>query len=175
MDLLLREVVEADIVAITAIYAAQVDASVNSYEYQAPDCDEMRRRVRAIVDAGYPYLVATRAGHLLGYAYASGYRARDGYRWTVENSVYVAASAQRQGVGGALLQALIEACERRGYRQMIAVIGDAANSTSRRLHERFGFRVVGTFSGIGRKHGRWLDALQMQRALGPGDAHPPFE
>lgn len=175
MDLLLRDVVEADIAAIAAIYAEQVDAATNSYEYQAPERDEMLRRMRAIVEAGHPYLVAERAGRLLGYAYASSYRAREGYRWTVENSVYVDAAARGQGIGGALLSALIAACEHRGYRQMIAVVGDATNTASIRLHERFGFRVVGTFSGIGRKHGRWLDALQMQRALGPGDAHPPTE
>lgn len=174
MPVEVREVREADIPAITAIYAEQV-AGVNSYEYSAPSSDEMRTRVRATVDAGYPYLVAERDAAVVGYAYAGAYRARAGYRWTVENSIYLASDMQGRGIGKALLGELIARCEQRGYRQMIAVIGDAENQASRRLHERFGFRTVGVFTGIGRKHGRWLDGLQMQRPLGTGDTAPPSD
>ncbi|CAD0329636.1 GNAT family N-acetyltransferase [Xanthomonas hortorum] len=174
MPVELRAVRDADIPAITAIYAEQI-AGVNSYEYSAPSAEEMRARVRATLDAGYPYLVAELDAAVVGYAYVSAFRARTGYRFTVENSIYLAADARGRGIGKALLGELIAVCEQRGYRQMIAVIGDADNQASRRLHERFGFRTVGVFTGIGRKHGRWLDGLQMQRPLGPGDTAPPSD
>jgi phosphinothricin acetyltransferase len=135
----------------------------------------MQQRMEAIVAQGYPYLVAERGGRVAGYAYASSYRARRAYRFTVENTVYVDNAQQGHGVGTALLEALIDACTQLGFRQMIAVIGEAANAGSVRLHERLGFRTVGVFQGIGRKHGRWLDTLQMQRALGDGDASDPLD
>jgi len=169
---LVRAATVADIPAITAIYAAEVRDFVNTYEYDVPDEAEMLRRMRGIVDGGYPYLVAEAGGAVAGYAYASSFRARIGYRFTVENSVYVAAGMQSRGIGSALLGQLISECESRGYRQMVAVIGEAANTGSIRLHERFGFRHVGTFPGIGLKHGRWLDTVFMQRALGGGAALP---
>ncbi|WP_184371149.1 MULTISPECIES: GNAT family N-acetyltransferase [Xanthomonas] len=174
MPVELRAVRDADIPAITAIYAEQI-AGFNTYEYSAPSSEEMRARVQAIVDAGYPYLVAEYEGTVVGYAYVSAFRARTGYRFTVENSIYLAADMQGRGVGKALLGELISVCEQRGYRQMIAVIGDAANQASRRLHERFGFRTVGVFTGIGRKQGRWLDGVQMQCPLGSGDTAPPSD
>ncbi|MBB4131660.1 MULTISPECIES: GNAT family N-acetyltransferase [unclassified Xanthomonas] len=174
MPVELRAVRDADIPAITAIYAEQI-AGFNTYEYSAPSSAELHARMRAIVDAGYPYLVAEHDGAVVGYAYASAYRARAGYRWTVENSIYLAADMQGRGIGKALLGELIARCEQRGDRQMIAVIGDASNQASLRLHERFGFRTVGVFTGIGRKHGRWLDGVQMQRALGSGDTAPPSD
>ncbi|WP_411832056.1 N-acetyltransferase family protein [Pseudoxanthomonas mexicana] len=173
MDPTLRNATPDDVAAITAIYAAEVRDFVNTYEYDVPDEAEMLRRMRGVLDAGYPYLVAERDGRIAGYAYASGYRARAGYRFTVENSVYVAADQQGRGIGAALLQRLIDECALRGYRQMIAVIGEPANTASIRLHERFGFRMVGVFRGIAWKHGRWLDTVQMQRSLGDGDAAPP--
>ena len=172
MPPVVRPVSEADIAPITAIYAAEVRDFVNTYEYDAPDQAEMRRRMQGIVEADYPYLVAEVDGQVAGYAYASSFRARIGYRFTVENSVYVAAERQGHGVGSALLERLIAECEARDFRQMIAVIGEAANSGSIRLHERFGFRHIGTFPGIGLKHGRWLDTVFMQRALGPGINEP---
>jgi phosphinothricin acetyltransferase len=109
----------------------------------------------------------------VGYAYAGSYRARAGYRKTVENSVYVVPGQQGQGIGAALMQALIDACEARGYRQMIAVIGEPTNTASIRLHEKFGFTLVGIFRGIAWKHDRWLDTVQMQRSLGVGTDAPP--
>ena len=133
----------------------------------------MARRMQAVLDAGYPYLVAEHDGRLAGYAYASSFRSRAAYHWVVENSVYVAGDAQGKGIGAALLQALIEACSERGYRQMVAVIGEASNTASIRLHERFGFTHVGTFPGIAWKHERWLDTVFMQRALGAGNQEPP--
>jgi L-amino acid N-acyltransferase YncA len=163
---------EADIAAISAIYAAEVRDFVNTYEYDAPDEAEMLRRMQGIVEAGYPYLVAEVDGEIAGYAYASSFRARIGYRFTVENSVYVAADRQGRGIGSALLGRLIADCESRGFRQMVAVIGGAANAGSIRLHERFGFRYIGTFPGIGLKHGRWLDTVFLQRPLGAGADTP---
>lgn len=175
MDLTLRDAIPADVPAITVIYAAEVRERVNTYEYDVPDEAEMLRRMRGVVDAGYPYLVAEHGGQLVGYAYASSYRARIGYRFTVENSVYVAAGQQGRGVGAALLRYLIEECEKRGFRQMIAVIGETANTASIRLHEKFGFQMVGIFRGIAWKHGRWLDTVQMQRALGAGNTAAPHD
>lgn len=173
MTLLVRPAKEADIPAIASIYAIEVREFVNTYEYDAPDEAEMLRRMQDLVVAGYPYLVAELDGRIAGYAYASSFRARIGYRFTVENSVYVAAGLQKRGVGSALLERLIAECETRGFRQMIAVIGESANAASIRLHERFGFRHIGTFEGIGRKQDRWLDTVFMQRALGPGIGEPP--
>jgi len=172
---IIRDATPADVPAITAIYAAEVRDHVNTYEYDVPDEAEMARRMRGVLEAGYPYLVAEQDGALAGYAYASSYRARIGYRLTVENSVYVAPGLQGRGIGAALMQALIAACEARGYRQMIAVIGEPTNTASIKLHERFGFRMIGIFRGIAWKHGRWLDTVQMQRALGDGDAVPPHD
>ena len=173
MDLIIRDAAPADMPAISAIYAAEVRDHVNTYEYDGPDEAEMQRRMQGIVAAGYPYLVAEAGGQLLGYAYASSYRTRTGYRFTVENSVYVAVEQQGHGVGAALLQRLIAECEARGYRQMIAVIGEPTNTASIRLHEKFGFQLVGVFHGIAWKHDRWLDTVQMQRALGIGDSDAP--
>ena len=175
MPLIVRDATPADVPAIAALYADEVRDHVNTYEYDVPDQAEMAQRMRGVVGAGYPYLVAELDGRFAGYAYASSYRARIGYRKTVENSVYVVPGLKGRGIGAALMQALIDACEARGYRQMIAVIGDADNEVSRRLHERLGFRVSGRFPGIGHNHGRWLDGLQMQRALGDGATTPPFE
>ena len=175
MELIIRDVAPADIPAIAAIYASEVRNHVNTYEYDVPDEAEMERRMSGIVAAGYPYLVAEAGGQLLGYAYASSYRARAGYRFTVENSVYVAAGRQGQGVGAALLQRLIAECEGRGFRQMIAVIGEPTNTASIRLHEKFGFQLIGIFHGIAWKHGRWLDTVQMQLALGRGDQVGPAD
>ena len=174
MPALLRDATAADVAAITAIYAIEVREHVNTYEYDVPDEAEMARRMDAIVGAGYPYIVAQEPdGTIGGYAYASSYRARLGYRMTVENSVYVAAGRQGQGIGTALLGRLIAMCEERGFRQMIAVIGEPTNTASIRLHEKFGFTLVGIFRGVAWKHDRWLDTVQMQRTLGAGTAAPP--
>lgn len=173
MTLQLRPACEADIPAITAIYAREVIELVNTYEYDVPDAAEMSRRMADIMARGFPYLVAVVDGQLAGYAYANSYRTRIAYQWTVENSVYVSQDHQGRGVGSALMQALIDACTERGYRQMVAVIGEPSNTASIKLHERFGFHLVGVFHGLGRKHGRWLDTVQMQRALGDGTHSAP--
>ena len=175
MDVRLRDAEASDFDAITALYAGEVAHGVATYELEAPDTDAMQQRWRAIVDGGYPYLVAESDDGFAGYAYASAYRTRAGYRWTVESTVYVAAHARGAGVGRRLMTALIELCTAQGFRQMIAVVGDADNAVSVRLHERLGFQRSGRFPGIGHKHGRWLDGLQMQRTLGDGATTPPSE
>ena len=173
MPLIVRDATPADVPAIAALYADEVRDHVNTYEYDVPDDAEMARRMRGVLDAGYPYLVAELDGEFVGYAYASSYRARAGYRKTVENSVYVVPGRQGQGIGAALMQALIDACEARGYRQMIAVIGDSGTASSIGLHRALGFTFCGVIHSVGFKHGRWLDSVLMQRPLGPGDTAPP--
>lgn len=174
MSLLIRDATAADVPAITVLYADEVRERVATYEYDAPDEKEMDRRMRDIQAAGYPYLVAEFDGTFAGYAYASSYRGRIGYRWTVEDTVYLRPEFQGRGIGKALLAKLIDLCEAKGFRQMVAVIGEPGNGASVALHERLGFRTVGIFQGLGRKHGRWLDTVQMQRPLGSGDGDAPL-
>jgi L-amino acid N-acyltransferase YncA len=169
----IRPVTNADMPAITAIYGHHVRTGSASFETEAPALEEMQRRQAALREQGYPYLVAERDGALLGYAYASAYRPRAAYRDTVENSVYLRPEAIGQGAGSLLLAALIVACEEAGFRQMIAVVGDSGNAPSVKLHQRHGFRLVGTLEAVGFKHGRWLDTVLLQRRLGSGDTQPP--
>jgi len=168
-----RPATEADVPAITAIYAPAVLEGLASFEYVPPDEAEMLARLRALLGGGFPYLVAEFGGRVMGYAYAGPYRTRPGYVSTVEDTVYVAPDAHRAGVGRALLAALIAEAEARRFRQMIAVIGDSANAASINLHRALGFTFSGTLHSVGCKHGRWLDSVMMQRMLGPGDAAPP--
>lgn len=172
-DVVLRPTAAADMAAITTLYANEVREGVATYEYAEPDLAEMTRRWQAIVAAGYLYFTAFLDGRFAGYAYASGYRSREGYRWTVEDTVYVVPGLQGRGIGRVLLQRLIDDCTKLGFRQMVAVIGDRTNGASIALHEKLGFRTVGTFEGLGRKHGRWLDTVQMQRPLGTGAGSDP--
>jgi phosphinothricin acetyltransferase len=162
----------SDIAAVTAIYAHAVRHGRASFEIDPPEANEMARRRDALVAGGFPYLVAEIAGEIVGYAYAGAYRSRPAYAGTVENSVYVTQALHRRGIGDALLARLVDEAAVRGFRQMIAVIGDSANTASVRLHERAGFRLVGTLASVGWKHGVWLDTVLMQRPLGDGDRSP---
>ena len=150
---------------ITGIYAHAVRFGTASFEIEPPNEAEMARRQRALIEGGFPYLVAEADGTVAGYAYAGPYRPRPAYRFSVENSVYVAPEAHRRGVGRALLDRLIAEAQARGFRQMIAVIGDADQAPSIALHRAAGFRLVGTIAAVGFKHGRWLDSVLMQREL----------
>lgn len=173
-DLRIRPATPADLAAITAIYADAVVNETASFELDPPDSAEMARRWQALTDQDFPYLAAERGGQIVGYAYAGPYRTRPAYRFTVENAVYIAAAARRCGTGRRLLQALIDACEHKGFRQMIAVIGDGRNhEASVGLHAALGFRQIGVIEGSGYKHGRWLDTVLMQRRLGAGNTSPP--
>jgi phosphinothricin acetyltransferase len=169
----IRPATTADIPAITRIYEHAVRHGTASFELEPPDDAEMDRRMRALLDGGFPYLAAESGGELLGYAYAGYYRTRPAYRFTVEDSIYIAPQAQRRGAGRALLDRLIAESESRGFRQMLAVIGDSANAASIELHRAAGFRMIGTFENVGYKFGRWLDTVMMQRALGDGSATVP--
>jgi phosphinothricin acetyltransferase len=169
----IRPAAEADLPAITSIYDREVRHGTATFELTPPDLTEMTRRFRSLMDGGFPYLAATLEGEVVGYAYAGPYRPRPAYRFTVENSVYLAPAMHRQGIGMKLLRRLIEECEARSYRQMIAVIGDSANAGSIGLHSRAGFQMIGTHPNVGFKFGRWLDTVMMQRALGDGASTTP--
>ena len=173
MPLNLRAATAADIPAITAIYAHAVLHGTASFELEPPDEAEMLRRMMALLQGGFPYLVAEHAGGVAGYAYAGLYRTRPAYRFTLEDSVYIDPALQRRGVGRALLYRLVLESEARGFRQMIAIIGDSAQTSSIELHRNAGFALVGTMAHVGFKFGRWLDTVVMQRALGKGATSAP--
>ena len=174
MSLLIRDSRPDDVPAICAIFGHAVVHGNASFETDPPDAKEIGRRRDALLAAGFPYLVAEdAAGRVVGYSSAGTYRPRPGYRFTVENSVYVAPDCQGHGIGLALLPRLIERCEALGFRLMVAVIGDSANLASIRLHERCGFKHAGLLPAIGWKHGRWLDSVMLVRPLGPGASQPP--
>lgn len=162
-----------DLPAIQAIYTHHVTHGLGSFEEVPPDLAEMTARRLAIVERGMPHLVAEADGRVVGYAYVGPYRPRPAYRYTVENSVYVAPEAIRLGVGRALLTTLVEVCEAGRWRQMIAVIGDLGNTASIALHASLGFHEAGHLKAVGFKHGRWVDVVIMQRPLGAGDGESP--
>jgi phosphinothricin acetyltransferase len=154
-----------DFARIAEIYGYHVRHGLSSFEEEAPAEDEMRERWRKIDALRLPYLAAVMDGVVAGYAYASPYRPRRAYRFTVEDSIYVDVDFHRQGIGSALLARVIETTTMLGYRQMIAVIGDSANRPSIALHEAFGFRHVGVLQSVGYKFERWVDTVILQRAL----------
>ena len=173
MSAAIRPATPADIPAITAIYDHAVRHGTASFEIEPPEAAEMLRRLNALLEGGYPYLVAEVDGAVAGYAYAGPYRPRPAYRWSVEDSVYVAPAMHRRRIGATLLGDLIAQAERRGFRQMVAVIGDSAQQPSIALHRAAGFHPIGTVEHVGYKFGRWLDTVLMQRALGSGASMPP--
>ncbi len=155
----------AHVDAIARIYAHYVATSPATFEETAPGADEMRARFDDVRGRGFPYLVAVDDGRVLGYAYASLYRARSAYRHTCENSVYVDPDARGRGLGRTLMEALLPRAAACGFRQMVAVIGDSGNASSIALHRAIGFDSVGTLTAVGWKFGRWVDVVLMQRAL----------
>ena len=171
--IIIRPAVPGDIGAITGIYADAVLNGTASFEIEPPDQSEMLRRQTALLKNHYPYFAVEIEGLVAGYAYAGPYRMRPAYNWSVEDSVYVTPQMHRKGMGALLLRALVAASAQRGYRQMIAVIGDTAQIGSIAVHERAGFSHVGTLRSVGFKHGKWLDTVLMQRPLGQGDATAP--
>jgi phosphinothricin acetyltransferase len=171
--MIVRDATEADIAAVQAIYAHAVASGSGTFEYDPPPLDEMLTRWRSVAAYGLPYLVAEIDGQVAGYGACTPFRPRTGYRYTVEDSLYVAAAFQRRGVAGALLAELIARCERAGFRQMVAVIGDSGNAASIALHRAAAFEDAGSFRAVGYKHERWTDIVFMQRALGQGSATPP--
>jgi len=172
MNLAIRPAKTTDIPAITRIYAHAVKTGTASFELEPPDETEMAERMKIVLDGKFPFLVAEADGIVGGYAYASLYRTRPAYRFTVEDSVYVAPDMQRRGIGIALVRKLIEICTTLGYRQMIAIIGDSNQAASIGVHKACGFTDAGNLRNIGWKFGRWLDTPMMQLALGEGAATP---
>jgi L-amino acid N-acyltransferase YncA len=164
--IVVRAASELDMAAVRSIYAHYVLFALATFEETAPTLDEMLARRRASVDLSLPYLVAEAETEILGFAYAAAYRPRPAYRFTIEDSVYVADGLGGRGIGSALLGELIAACERGPWRQMVAIVGDSANSGSIALHRRFGFELVGTLRSVGFKHGCWVDTPILQRGLG---------
>jgi L-amino acid N-acyltransferase YncA len=170
---LIRDAVSEDFAEITQIYAHHVRTGTGSFEETPPDVEEMIARFRRVRDQGLPYRVAEIGDALVGYAYASPFRPRSAYRFTIEDSIYVDERYANRGIGRTLLQSVIADCAELGYRQMIAVIGDSANEGSLRLHTRAGFRTIGHQQGVGYKFGRWLDIVLMQFDMNGGTATPP--
>ncbi|MDB5420860.1 MAG: family N-acetyltransferase [Brevundimonas sp.] len=168
-----RPSTDADLEAITAIYAQNVLTGTGTFELTPPSLTEMTARRQAVLDLGLPWLVAEIDGVVVGYAYAAPFRTRAAYRYTVEDSIYVIGSAHGRGVGKALLQELVIQCETLGIRQMLGVIGDSANEASIRLHTACGFRHMGAIEGVGWKFDHWLDVIFMQRTLGHGAISDP--
>ena len=169
----IRDATDDDLTAIQAIYAHHVKHGLASFEEAPPDIAEIAHRRDTARSSGLPYLVAEQNGAVRGYAYASRFRTRSAYRYTVEDSVYVAPDALGAGIGSALLTELIIRCTGLGFRQMIAVIGDSANRASIGLHAKHGFNESGLMPAVGFKFGRWVDGVRMQRPLGEGDTTLP--
>ena len=173
--MIIRDATEQDIAEVAEIYGHHVRHGLASFEEIPPSREELARRRDNILAQGFPYLVAEAGREVLGYSYAGAYRPRSAYRFSAENSVYVAPGAERRGIGRLLLETLIARCTAAGLRQMVAVIGDSANQGSIGLHAALGFRLIGTIEAVGYKHGRWVDSVLMQRPLGPGSSLPPEE
>jgi L-amino acid N-acyltransferase YncA len=173
MTFIIRDADARDIQMITEIYRESVMNGTASYELDAPDEAEMRARFAAISGKGYPYIVVVdEEGTIFGYAYASAYRTRPAYNWLVEDSIYLAPAARGRGLGRALLDELLQRCQELGFRQMVAVIGGASQA-SIAVHRAAGFEICGTMKATGFKHGKWLDTVTMQIALGDGAETPP--
>ena len=173
--MLIRHATEADIPEIQSIYAHHVLYGTGSFEEAPPSAEEMAERFRAGLRRGWEWLVAADETGILGFAYYSQFRDRAAYRYAAENSIYVREDVRGQGVGKALVARLIAEATARGFRQMIAVIGDSENVGSVGVHASLGFHHAGVLRAAGLKFGRWLDVVYMQRALGAGDATIPDE
>lgn len=165
---LIRPCRTEDIPQVAAIYAHAVEHGTGTFELEAPNIEEMQRRHADVLSKGLPWLVAESNGRILGYAYANAFRPRPAYRFFLEDSIYLAPEAQGQGLGRLLLAELVARCTALGARQLLAVIGDSANTASIGVHRACGFEHTGVLKDSGWKFGRWLDVVLMQRALGPG-------
>ncbi len=172
-EIVVRDAGEADMLTVQGIYAHYVLSSLATFEETPPSLEVMLARRRACLGHGLPYLVAVADGEVVGFAYAGAYHARPAYRFTIEDSVYVADGMRGRGVGSRLLTVLLERCEAGPWRQMVAIVGDSANAGSIGLHRRFGFELIGVLKSVGHKFGRWVDTPILQRALGAGDGEAP--
>jgi L-amino acid N-acyltransferase YncA len=170
-----RDSSDADVTDITQIYGHWVEHGLASFELVPPSPSTMAQRRLSILADGFPYLVAVDSGGLLGFGYASWYRARPAYRFACEDSVYVSPIALRRSVGRRLLDELVRRCTAMEFRLMVAVIGDSGNAPSIELHRSGGFEMAGVLPSIGWKHGRWVDTVLMVRPLGAANHGPPIE
>ena len=168
-----RDATTADMSEVQFIYAHHVAHGLATFEETPPSVDELLRRRMSVIDLGLPYLIATIETKVVGYSYAMAYHARAAYRFTIEDSIYVAHDQVGRGIGRVLLAELIARCELGPWRQMLAVIGDSGNAASIAMHSRMGFRPIGKQQSVGFKLGRWVDTVLMQRPLGAGDGQPP--
>lgn len=173
LPVVIRPAEEADMSAVQAIYTYYVTRSCASFEETPPTVAEMQARRAKTLDRGLPYLVAETDGEVVGYTYAGPFRTRSAYRYTIEDSIYVAPTVVRRGVGAALLGSLVDQCTKLGYRQMIGIIGDSANQGSISVHRKLGFRQEGVLRGVGLKFGHWVDVVIMHRPLGDADTGLP--
>ncbi|HYG84757.1 MAG TPA: GNAT family N-acetyltransferase [Azospirillum sp.] len=173
--LVIRDASEADMETVQEIYAHHVLHGLATFEKVPPSIGELLSRRAAVLDMRLPYLVTVLGGKVVGYSYATAYRPRPAYRYTIEDSVYVAEGLGGQGIGTALLRELIARCEKGPWRQMLAVVGNSGNVGSIALHRRMGFRTVGTLHAVGFKLGQWVDTVLMQRTLGEGDTTVPAQ
>jgi len=171
--MIVRAAHAADAEALAAIYGHHAENGFGTFEEAAPSPAEMAERMAAITARGLPYFVAEIDGRVAGFAYAGPFRTRAAYRYTVEDSVYIAPDRQRHGVGKALLTAVIAACQTLGLRQMVALIGDSGNAGSIGLHRSCDFMHAGVMNAVGYKAGRWVDVVIMRRPLNGGDSLPP--
>jgi L-amino acid N-acyltransferase YncA len=174
-NLVIRPSSEADLPAITAIYAHAVLNGTGTFETEAPEQPEIARRRQEVLGRGLPWLVAERGGVVLGYAYANYFRPRLAYRFCLEDSIYLKPDTHGQGIGKLLLAELAARCEALGARQMLAVIGDSQNLGSIGVHRSLGFEPTGVIKDAGWKFGRWLDVVMMQKQLGQGADSAPVD
>lgn len=168
-----RDAAAQDFAAIAGIYARHVRCGAASFETDPPGADTLIERWGGVIADGLPYLVAESGGAVAGFAYATPYRRRRAYRFSLEHSIYVRHDATRRGIGSLMMEALVARCTALGYRQMIAVIGDSDNAASIGFHEKHGFRHAGTLPAVGYKFDRWVDSVLMIRPLGEGDRSSP--
>ncbi len=172
---LIRPSCNEDISAITAIYAHHVLHGTGTFETEAPGANDMAVRRADVLSKGLPYLVAVQDGEIAGFAYGNWFKPRPAYRYSVEDSIYLAPDLHRKGLGRALMAELLACCEAAGIRKVIAIVGDSANAGSVGVHRAVGFTQVGTIDACGWKFGAWRDIVIMQKTLGLGDTQPPLE
>jgi len=172
---LIRPSRDEDIRAITVIYAHHVLHGTGSFETEAPSIADMTARRADVLSKGLPYLVVEQDREIIGFAYGNWFKPRPAYRYSVEDSIYLAAHLHRKGLGRALLAELLARCETVGIRKVMAIVGDSANAGSVGVHRSVGFTPVGTIAACGWKLGAWRDIVIMQKTIGAGDTLPPLE
>ena len=170
---LIRPSLDADLSFITALYGQHVLHSTGTFETHPPSTDEMAQRRADVLGKGLPYLVVEHEGEVGGFAYGNWFKPRPAYRYSVENSIYLAPGLQGKSLGRALLAELLAVCELAGIRKVMAIVGDSANAASIGLHEALGFTQVGKIDACGWKLGAWRDIVILQKSLGHGDTLPP--